>query len=68
MNTIKRFCDAVSFLIMDATICGFLILTGFANGLEIRLPAGNMPSEAHNYTSHDRAALEKKYSELFKGM
>ncbi len=68
MNTIKRFCDAVSFLLMGATACGFLVIMAIADGWEIRLPAGNMPKEAHNYSHHDRAALDKKYAELLKGM
>lgn len=67
MKTLERFCNAVSFLIMGATACGFVVLMGFANGMEIRLPAGNAPTEAR-YSHHDRAALERKYSELLKGM
>lgn len=72
MDSIKKLCDAISFLIMGVTACGFLTLVFFAQGGEIRLPAGNMPKELvpmpEGYGKHDRSALEAKYRQLFAEM
>lgn len=69
MDTFNRFCDAVSFLLMGAAITGFCTLCFFAQGGELRLPAGNMPKDLlgveEGYSTHDRHALEAKYRKLF---
>lgn len=68
MTTLKRFCDAMAFMLMAATVSGFLVIYAFANGMEIRQPAGNMPKQETSYSSHDRSRLESKYRDLFNNM